>query len=97
MKWPAQSPDLNCNRKPLGGREKKVSKAKPNNNEELWGVVKDSWSKIPQKRCQDLDSMPRRCAAVIANSSSDIIHLLNSFFYLVLANYYSAIFVTAQI
>jgi len=39
---------LESNRKPLGGREKKVSEAKPNNNDDLWGLVKDPWSKIPQ-------------------------------------------------
>jgi len=59
---------LESNRKPLGGREKRVSEARPNNNEEFWGVVKDSGSKIPQKQCQDLvESMPRRCPAVITS------------------------------
>jgi len=45
-----------------------VSHAKPSNNDELWAVVQASWQKIPKKRCEDLvDSMPRRCKAVIVN------------------------------
>jgi len=31
---------LESNRKPLGGCEKKVSEAEPNNNEKLWDTLK---------------------------------------------------------
>ena len=53
MEWPAQSADLN----PIENLWTDVKK-----------VVKESWERIPITRCQDLvDSMPRRCAAVIVN------------------------------
>jgi len=47
--------------------KKDVSKAKPKNNMDLWATVQVSWKNIPKERCQGLvDSMPRRCAAVLA-------------------------------
>lgn len=68
MEWPAQSPDLNpienlwCDVKAV------VAQRKPTSNSTLWDVVKDAWESIPVERCQNLvNSMPRRCAAVIAN------------------------------
>ncbi|KNC30997.1 hypothetical protein FF38_03163 [Lucilia cuprina] len=69
MKWPAQSPDLNPIENLWADVKKKIlSEAKPTNNEQLWKVIKESWEKIPKKRCEDLvNSMPNRCAAVIAN------------------------------
>jgi len=47
MNWPAQSPDLNPIENLWADVKKKVSEAKPNNNDDLWGLVKDPWSKIP--------------------------------------------------
>ena len=61
MEWPPQSPDLN----PIENLWTDVKKAA------IWMVVKESWQRIPITRCQDLvNSMPRRCAAVIANKGN---------------------------
>uniref|UniRef100_A0A3Q1IXC1 DDE-1 domain-containing protein n=1 Tax=Anabas testudineus TaxID=64144 RepID=A0A3Q1IXC1_ANATE len=61
LEWPDQSPNLN----PI---KNAVSVAKPKNVNELWNVVKESWSGITAKRCHTLvDSMPHICEAVIKN------------------------------
>lgn len=68
MPWPAQSPDLNPIEHLWGDVKKYVAEKMPSNVDNLWTTIQDGWQKIPLKRCQDLiDSMPRRCAAVIKN------------------------------
>lgn len=68
MPWPAQSPDLNPIEHLWGDVKKYVSEKKPSNAKALWRTVQDAWSTIPVNRCRDLiDSMPRRCAAVVKN------------------------------
>lgn len=68
MPWPAQSPDLNPIENLWGDIKRYVSKKSPTSKPQLWKVVQEAWGQIPLKRCQDLvDSMPRRCEAVIAN------------------------------
>jgi len=68
MEWPAQSPDLNPIENLWADVKSAVSKAKCSNNNQLWDVVQHTWKAIPLKRCQDLvDSMKRRCKAVIQN------------------------------
>lgn len=70
MEWPAQSPDLNPIENLWADVKYAVSEAKPKNADELWTVVQTSWAAIPISRCQKLvDSMPKRCAAVIKNKS----------------------------
>jgi len=66
MTWPSQSPDLNPIENLWNDVKKAVKNTKPSNLNELEQVVKDCWANIPEARCRSLvDSMPRRCAAVI--------------------------------
>jgi len=68
MEWPAQSPDLNpiehlwtLLKKRLGEHEKM-----PKGQQELAERVAAEWKKISVEECRRLiESMPRRCAAVI--------------------------------
>ena len=66
LKWPSQSPDLNPIEhlwEELGRRvEAKCSK----NLDELYENLLEEWRNIPPERISSLvDSMPRRCQAVI--------------------------------
>jgi hypothetical protein len=68
MEWPAQSPDLNPIENLWGDIKKGVSVANPTNINDLWSVIERTWAAIPSERCQSLvNSMNRRCAAVIKN------------------------------
>lgn len=68
MKWPAQSPDLNPIENLWNDVEKEIKIQKPTNKADLIKIIENAWKSIPLKRLEDLiDSMPRRCAAVIRN------------------------------
>ena len=68
MEWPAQTPDVNPIENLWTDVKKAVHICNPTSNEALWMVIKESWQRIPINRYQDsVDSMSRRCAAVIAN------------------------------
>ena len=68
LKWPAQSPDLNPIEnlwEIVNGRIKRDSAT---NKRTLFSQIKDAWEDIPNDQIKRLiDSMPRRCAAVIKN------------------------------
>lgn len=68
MEWPAQSPDLNPIENLWCDVKEAVSNCNPSNNNQLWETVEHAWKSISQERCENLvNSMNRRCAAVIAN------------------------------
>uniref|UniRef100_A0A1I7XSR5 DDE_3 domain-containing protein n=1 Tax=Heterorhabditis bacteriophora TaxID=37862 RepID=A0A1I7XSR5_HETBA len=68
MEWPSQSPDLNPIEHLRNNVEKEVQRQKPSNIKELEATVKKAWAQISVQRCDNLvDSMPRRCVAVITN------------------------------
>lgn len=68
MDWPAQSPDLNPIENLWADVKKGVSRRRPLNSRQLWDAVEETWNQIPVERCQALvNSMPRRCAAIIKN------------------------------
>ena len=65
--WPSHSPDLNWQENVWEMLEQGVRKRRPINLDGLKKVVKDEWGKIPLdsiRKC--IESMPRRCEAVIA-------------------------------
>lgn len=68
LPWPAQSPDLNPIENLWSDLKKAVGGSSPKNANELWELVEAAWMNIPVKRCQQLvDSMPKRCQAVLQN------------------------------
>uniref|UniRef100_A0A1I7XK18 DDE_3 domain-containing protein n=1 Tax=Heterorhabditis bacteriophora TaxID=37862 RepID=A0A1I7XK18_HETBA len=68
MEWPSQSPNLNSIEHRWNDVEKEVQRPKPSNIKALEAVIKKAWAQISVQRCAKLvDSMPRRCAAVIRN------------------------------
>lgn len=68
LERPAQSPDLNPIENLWSDVKKAVFQTQPTSVAQLWEVVQQAWSSIHAERCKNLvDSMPRRCAAVIAN------------------------------
>lgn len=68
LDWPAQSPDLNPIENLWNDVKTKVSQKNYKNSTELWTGIQEAWYSIPKERCQKLvESMNRRCEAVIKN------------------------------
>jgi len=64
--WPSQSPDLNPIENLWRDLKIAVFKHKVRNQKELWEIIQREWILI--ERCRKLvESMPRRCEAVIKN------------------------------
>lgn len=66
MKWPAQSPDLNPIENLWGEVERRIRGCKFHNSDQLFRVVNQEWNLLPKTLIEKLvESMPRRCQAVI--------------------------------
>lgn len=71
LEWPAQSPDLNPIENLWNVVKTSIRGKCPTNRDTLWQLIQASWNAIPVSVCQNLiDSMPRRCRAVLDNKGS---------------------------
>lgn len=69
LDWPAQRPDLNPIENLWNDVKNKIAQKNFKNAEELWMGIQEAWLSIPIDRSQRLvESMPRRCQAVIDNN-----------------------------
>lgn len=68
LDWPAQSPDLNPIEHLWDELGRRVQEKKHSNKRELWESLQKEWTNITEDSINRLiESMPRRCAAVIAS------------------------------
>ena len=68
IEWPSQSPDLNPIEHLWEELERRCASIKPKNAADKFEILRREWERIPQSVIDTLiDSMPRRCQAVIDN------------------------------
>lgn len=66
MEWPSQSPDLNIIEQLWEELQRRLAGKRATNIVEKFTQLEEEWKKIPQSTIDALiDSMPRRCQAVI--------------------------------
>lgn len=68
MEWPAQSPDLNPIENLWSYVDHRLKGLSCKNSTELFNKLQELWMNIPTDYCKSLvESLPRRCHAVLAN------------------------------
>jgi len=68
FRWPSQSPDLNPIENLWHDVKLAISDKRFKNKNDLWMGIEMAWRNIPVQRCRQLvESMSRRCAAVISS------------------------------
>ncbi|CAK1580671.1 unnamed protein product [Parnassius mnemosyne] len=68
LNWPTNSLDLNPIENLWYIVKKKVSNKRNTSQNELYEAFIEAWNSIPLEKCMKLiESMPRRCSAVIEN------------------------------
>jgi transposase len=66
LDWPSQSPDLNPIEHLWEHLDRQLKHRKPSNQQEFFGMIEKAWNEIDLNVLINLvDSMPRRCQAVI--------------------------------
>ena len=69
FRWPAQSPDLNPIENLWSIIDQRIKNRRPAGKEELFQIVQEAWNNLDMALLTKLvDSMPDRCAAVLANN-----------------------------
>ena len=69
MEWRPQSPNLNSIENLWSILDRQLMYRDPNNEDELFEMLKEGWQNIELDTLQNLvQSMPRRCQAVIDNN-----------------------------
>jgi transposase len=68
LEWPAQSPDLNPIENLWSILERKVQERSPKSEQQLFDLLQAEWQLMTEEKLSSLvESMPRRCQAVIDN------------------------------
>ena len=69
LKWPANSPDLNCIENLLSWLDRELAKVGPRSLEQLKEIVPAILERVPKKVIESLvDSMPRRVNVCMKNN-----------------------------
>ena len=73
MIWPAQSPDLYPIEHLWKDVKEAVARHRPKNQQHLWEIIEAESKSIPISHCRKLiESMTRRCSAVLNNKGQAI-------------------------
>lgn len=68
LPWPSQSPDLNPIENLWAILDRRLQGRTPQNEDELFAIIESGWNALdPSLLTSLIESMPRRCAAVIKN------------------------------